>query len=98
MGIWFGGVESLSVFGANICGHILGVVIPTNKSLYLHCILTHLDIFLSGDDGCKEADFNCMTELVDLPTDTYDGQYVLTAKKIDYTWVKMDLINEEQNK
>ena len=48
MGIWFGAVESLSVFGANICGHILGVVIPTNKSLYLHCILTHPDIFVGG--------------------------------------------------
>ena len=36
-----------------------------------------------------------------LPSTSADGQYVLTAKKIgetiSYTWVKMDLTNEEQS-
>ena len=32
MGIWFGAVESLGLPGANICEHILSVVIPTNNS------------------------------------------------------------------
>ena len=48
MGIWFGAVESLIISGANICEHILSVVIPTTKSLYLHCILIHPDKFSRG--------------------------------------------------
>lgn len=50
--------------------------------------------------GIKEI--NSKVKSIELPTDTDDGQYVLTAKKIGgditYTWVKMDLTDEEQNK
>ena len=48
MGIGFGAVESLGLPGANICEHILSVVIPTKYSLYLHCILIHPDKFSRG--------------------------------------------------
>ncbi len=48
MGIWFGAVVGLIISGANICEHILGVVIPTNYFPYLHCILIHPDVFLVG--------------------------------------------------
>lgn len=48
--------------------------------------------------GLKEI--NTKVKATELPSDTDDGQYVLTAKKINgnitYTWVKMDLTDSEK--
>ena len=55
MGIGFGAVLGLINPGANICGHILSVVIPTNKSLYLHCILIRPDINVGGLFGIQQV-------------------------------------------
>ncbi len=49
--------------------------------------------------GIKEI--NNKVKATELPNNTDDGQYVLTAKKVNgtvrYTWVKMDLTSAEQN-
>ena len=45
-------------------------------------------------------EINTKVKATELPSDTDDGQYVLTAKKINrnitYTWVKMDLTDSEK--
>lgn len=92
-------------------GGLLSLVYSSEKGA--PSILNLLDIILNGTtycgcelDGLIELQSRIESMSVELaqyflPINSENGQYVLTAKKngdeITYTWVKMDLTNEEQN-
>ena len=83
-----------------ILGNI-GALIDT-IGLTINAISSKIGTVPDGYDSVGAA-LTAMKSDIDaknLPSTSDDGQYVLTAKKvgdtITYTWVKMDLTNEEQ--